>query len=286
VLAKARLILGVVSLRNGKPDEAIADLEAALRFQPRSEVTDQLLATAAEAYLKQGDLVRARNALRNLTSFHPDSPRAADGKRKLAEIEAKAGAAESGLAGARAATARKDWNAVATAAADFLRTSPPADQEAEARWLLGLASHSLEQWEPAIEELARVLDRFPRSPVAADACYRLAKSCLMAKQYEQTVLHFERLNRDWPRHTYPASAPLFRGQALLELRRNAEALASFEAGDQRSEARNKWVFAYWIGRAQRALGNEVRAKESFRRAFELAPDPNHPLARKAREEAR
>jgi TolA-binding protein len=160
--------------------------------------------------------------------------------------------------------------------------SPPPGEPLEARFWEAETLFRLKRYPEARVAYDDVVRQNAASPFAPDAMYGLAWSELESKNLEPAVTAFRDFLSAWPEHAYAAAATLHVSRALIDLKRNAEALpllagfaTKYPAAPQRADAQ------YLLGWLKATTG-DARGGLADLRAF-VAAYPSHdqvPAARK------
>jgi TolA-binding protein len=96
-------------------------------------------------------------------------------------------------------------------------------------WLLAESHAALKQGNEAVQYYRLLLDRFPDSPVAADAAYRLALHLQERGHRKEAVRFFRMVAEKWPRKPFAPNALLASAECQAEDRQPEEALRDLVA---------------------------------------------------------
>jgi tetratricopeptide (TPR) repeat protein len=245
--AEASYNLGRLHLLRGEADLAIREWSRTLRLEPTHA---EAAAALARAYAQDGDTKRGFAVLDN---FIARSTRAgATIPREITE-------------------ARRELNAASAEGDDEdAKTSNGigADRSSSSRRSnsLGAGGRRVSPASSNADFRAREVDR---------ATYNLLRTARERREqgsYEESVKHYREVLARSPAGYFPP-ANLELGTALINLKREAEAIAALIPLTERDAARYPVAY-YHLGRLYERQGEHARAAESFARAAELYGDTN------------
>jgi len=262
--AEASYNLGRLHLLRGEANLAIREWQRTLRLEPTHA---EAAAALARAYTEDGD---ARRGLAVLDTFAARSTRSGSGvpreitqaRRELVEATAAAGDAEEEVANVKA-RANDNASANVSRVADVDR-SRVAGNSSMSR---NIATGNRPRAAASNTKLrAHAVDR---------ATYNLLQTARERREsgnYEESVKHYRSLLARSPAGYFPP-ANLELGAALINLKRNEEAIAALLPLTQKDSARYP-IASYHLGRLYERQGQYERAAHHFGRAAELYGDAN------------
>jgi TolA-binding protein len=302
---KARHALGVCLFREGKIDEAIAELETLRKEHPQYAQLDAVLLNLGLAHARKGEskpdeLDTARREFEALLQKFAASPLAPKAALARAEVLERANKrAEAAEAYAKLArdypqselapealyglgivqAARQKPDAAAAAFAEFLQKFPGHVLAEECRVRQGdalLAQKKYAEAEPLFAHAAAT-PGFAQVDYArqqqAECRFGLAESALQAKRWAEADARLAELLATFARSPHVEEAKVHRGLALLMQRKLDEAATLLSAELPRLKDRALQAEAHFlVGRIRAEQGKLDAATTAFRTALDAKPD--------------
>jgi tetratricopeptide (TPR) repeat protein len=158
---------------------------------------------------------------------------------------------------------KKDW---ATAVKEFEEVTKTNPDYAGAYYMLGVSQRALGQVSPAIASLRKAVELD-----GSQASYKIAlgQALLQADRYQDAYEVLKPLNISSLETSHRSSYALLFAQAATKTNRTGEAISVLTT-QARADARNPRL-QQALGSAYSAAGDEPKAFEAFKKAFELNP---------------
>ena len=190
---RARCLLGLSLAATDKPQEATAELEQALKGDPKADFAVNALTALAQAYRKLGDNAKADDALARLKRDFPESAAGAE-----AEYDAATALFEAG----KWAEARAGYESV-------LKATDEPGVAAPAQYQIGATYLQQDQAEPALAAFRKVLEQYPTSEAAVPAQHQVGVCLLKLEKWSEAA---EALTKFVAEHPTDEKAPEANGQ--------------------------------------------------------------------------
>jgi TolA-binding protein len=260
--ADAQYVVGAGHFEAGRYADAIAPLQAYLAGKPKGELAADALALLALAQDETGDHDQSEATLTRLVEGFPQSKALAKARLRLGEAA---------LHDHRTERALELLRPIADAPEPDPATQP------RALWSLGWAWLEAEKPAEAAATFLSLNERYPESPLAADAALARAQALDRAGQTDAALGAYQAVTREDPRGRRGAAASLAQARLLDRDGRHAEAAALFDrylqdhpeppAGADPLDG----VLAEW-GWALLEAGQPDDAGKAFQRLLDQHPD--------------
>ncbi|MEJ2187881.1 MAG: tetratricopeptide repeat protein [Acidobacteriota bacterium] len=157
----------------------------------------------------------------------------------------------------------KDW---ATAVKEFEEVTKTNPDYAGGYYMLGVSQRAAGQLSPALASLRKAVELD-----GSQSSYKLAlaQALLQAKQYQDAYSLLKPLNISSLEAAHRSTYALLFAQAATKTNRPGEAI-SVLGGQARADSKNP-ALEQALGAAYAATGDEVKAYEAFKKAYELDP---------------
>ena len=241
---------GALAFQQGDYREAIANYQAVIDEHPGSPLAPKAQYGIGDALYNQGNLREATAAYRAVLDRYPNSPFVVDALsgvqyaltaqgedhqldeivQRYAEQNPEADVLdELRFRQAEGAFQSGNLQEAITAFQEFLRTAEDDELLAAANLYVGRAYADLGQPRDAEPFLRRVVERYPRASVRAEAAARLGALYLDAERYADALTLYRELGAEAATPEAGAEARLGEAEALLGLGRVADAETLFAA---------------------------------------------------------
>ena len=142
----------------------------------------------------------------------------------------------------------------------------------DARFGRARSLESLKRYDDAIREFQEIASK-KDGVRAADAQFHLGASYFEREQFDDAVVAYTAIAKDFPQSPLVPAAQLNAGYALYKSGRFSDAAQQFELAAK--EKSQQPTAGYWLGRSQKSLGEYSKALESLNAAAKFAV--KHPL---------
>ncbi len=270
------LLLGIAELKSGKVEEAVTDLEKAVKSYPL--LADVALHYQVQALLKTGKQVDALPVLKRLLKEFPESPHGRNNLLKQGEILFDSG----------------DFAAAETAYLSFIEKYVAGSDAVQALYMTALCRERVNDpvgaarifrslWlnSPASSEAVKAEEDLKRllqlgtavAPYTPQELYKRGTTLYDQRKYELAIKTLRSINGKGEKRDFNDRLEFKVAQSLLKLRRYQEAEAAFKAllvSDLRSETRAE--ASRLLARAIEKSGRDEEALVAYNKVADTFSD--------------
>ncbi len=254
-IVKAHFFLGEALVQLAKYDEASTEFKQVLTRDPSGSLAPQALFRSGETSYLAGQREAARRALDDFRSKYPDDKLNDHVVAYLDEIELST--AESLMAGKRFSDAEEKLDA-------FVKSRPTAKSADRAMGQLAVCQLQLGENDKAAETFARLLNRFPESPAAAEAAWSRGQVLERLKKFDAALASYQVIidkHVDSPRFD---EALLAAARVHAGLQQSSQAIELYERLlHERSKSPQVDAARYGLAWAWRDSGKRSESDEQF-----------------------
>jgi TolA-binding protein len=252
---KEHFFLGEALVQVGKNDEAAAEFKQVLARDPNGPFARQALFRAGETAFLAGQREAARRALQDFRSKYPDDKLAANARSFLDQIQIAD--AESLMAGKRFSDAEEKLEA-------YLKAGPSAQSADRALGQLAVCQLQLGENDKAADTFAQLLDKFPKSPAAAEAAWSRGQVLERLKKFDAALVSYQLIVDEHTASQRFDDALLAAARLHSQLQQSGQAIELYERF-VRERAKSSQIDAgrYGLAWAQRDAGKRTESDVQF-----------------------
>jgi TolA-binding protein len=252
---KAHFFLGEALVQLGKYDRASAEFKQVLARDPNGPLARQALFRVGETSHLAGQREAARRALEEFRNKYPDDKL---NERAVAYLdETEISTAESLMAGKRFSDAEEKLEA-------FLKARPSAKSADRALGQLAVCQLQLGEYDKAAETFARLLDRFPESPAAAEAAWSRGQALERLKKFDAALASYQVVIDKHANSPRFDDALIAAAQIHAQLQQSSQAIDLYERFvRERSKSSRTDAARYGLAWALRDSGKRSESDEQF-----------------------
>lgn len=209
--------IGLCYYRQEYYSQAIATWEDLEKRYPTHERTEEAVFQVADTYFRAQKYDKAVETYRKIIATYPKNPNLMEANLKIGQAYYNSGEDDKALTELEA----------------FLKKYPEDPKSVETLDLVEASLDRMAQRGEAgkrrgVTLLAGIVESFPRTKLAAEAQYRLARRFFNEKDYQNAASEFEKLNVNYADSSHIAEGQFYAGECLYLLKNYSDAIGAFQ----------------------------------------------------------